>query len=201
MCQVELQSLANIIQGNIPTRIEVTTGQSVETITMQELNYIANVSDDLPIEKYITVQGDKIGTYSLTKEYDVVVGLSSGKAIVIESRRADKLILSNLAIIRIKDMSKVDPYYLCWFINNNRAEIKKMQQGTSAVSIIPLSMLKSFEVTLLPIETQRTIGKISELKRQRDRLTHSIETKKADILTQQLMKIFEKELQNGDKRV
>lgn len=198
---MELQSLANIIQGNIPTRIEVTTGQSVETITMQELNYIANVSDDLPIEKYITVQDDKIGTYSLTKKYDVVVGLSSGKAIVIESKRADKLILSNLAIIRIKDMSKVDPYYLCWFINNNRAAIKKMLQGTSAVSIIPLSMLKSFEVTLLPIETQRTIGKISELKRQRDRLTHSIETKKTDILTQQLMKIYEKELRNGDKRV
>ena len=198
---MELQSLANIIQGNIPTRIEVTTGQSVETITMQELNYIANVSDDLPIEKYITVQDDKIGTYSLTKKYDVVVGLSSGKAIVIESKRADKLILSNLAIIRIKDMSKVDPYYLCWFINNNREAIKKMLQGTSAVSIIPLSMLKSFEVTLLPIETQRTIGKISELKRQRDRLTHSIETKKTDILTQQLMKIYEKELQNGDKRV
>lgn len=198
---MELKSIATIIQGNIPTRIEVPTGQSIETITMQELNYIANVSDDLPVEKYITVHGDKIGTYSLTKNYDVVVGLSSGKAIVIESKRADKLILSNLAIIRIKDMSKVDPYYLCWFINNNRAEIKKMQQGTSAVSIIPLSMLKSFEVTLLPIETQRTIGKISELKRQRDRLTHSIETKKTDILTQQLMKIYEKELQNGDKRV
>lgn len=198
---MELKSIATIIQGNIPTRIEVPTGQSIETITMQELNYIANVSDDLPVEKYITVQSDKIGTYSLTKKYDVVVGLSSGKAIVIESKRADKLILSNLAIIRIKDMSKVDPYYLCWFINNNRAEIKKMQQGTSAVSIIPLSVLKSFEVTLLPIETQRTIGKISELKRQRDRLTHSIETKKTDILTQQLMKIYEKELQNGDKRV
>ena len=201
---MELKSITTIIQGNIPTRIEVRTGQSIETITMQELNYIANVSDDLPVEKYITVQGDKIGTYSLTKKYDVVVGLSSGKAIVIESKRADKLILSNLAIIRIKDMSKVDPYYLCWFINNNTAalkQLKKLKQATTAVSIIPLSMLKSFEVTLLPIETQRTIGKISELKRQRDRLTHSIETKKTDILTQQLMKIFEKELQNGDKRV
>ena len=198
---MELQHIANIIQGNIPTRIETTIGLSVETITMQELNYIANVSDDLPVEKNITIQGDKLESYSLTKEKDVVVGLSSGKAIVIESNRANKLILSNLAIIRIKDTEKVDPYYLCWFINNNRAEIKKMQQGTSAVSIIPLSMLKSFEVTLLPIETQRTIGKISELKRQRDRLTHSIETKKTDILTQQLMKIYEKELQNGDKRV
>lgn len=175
---MELQHIANIIQGNIPTRIETTIGLSVETITMQELNYIANVSDDLPVEKNITIQGDKLESYSLTKEKDVVVGLSSGKAIVIESNRANKLILSNLAIIRIKDTEKVDPYYLCWFINSNKAAIKKMQQGTSAVSIIPLSMLKSFEVELLPIETQRTIGKINELKRQRDRLTHSIETKK-----------------------
>lgn len=196
---MELQLLANIIQGNIPTRIEVASGQVVETITMQELNYIANVSDDLPIKKNITVQDNKIATYSLTKEYDVVVSLSSGKAIVVESSRADKLILSNLAIIRIKDINEIDPYYLCWFINNNRTTIKKMQQGTAAVSIIPLGMLKSFEVALPPIETQRTIGKISELKRRRDRLTHSIETKKTDILTQQLMKIYEKEMQNGNK--
>lgn len=196
---MELQHIANIIQGNIPTRIETTIGLSIETITMQELNYIANVSDDLPVEKNITIQGDKLKSYSLTKEHDIIVGLSSGKAIVIESNRANKLILSNLAIIRIKDTEKVDPYYLCWFINSNKAAIKKMQQGTSAVSIIPLSMLKSFEVELLPIETQRTIGKINELKRQRDRLTHSIETKKTDILAQQLMTIYEKERKNGNK--
>lgn len=196
---MELQYLSSIIQGNIPTRIELDIGQSIETITMQELNYIANVSDDLPVEKYLTVQGDKLETYALTKEYDVVIGLSSGKAIVIESKRANKLILSNLAIIRLKDFDKVDPYYLCWYINNNKVAIKKMQQGTSAVSIIPLSMLKGFEVTLLPIETQRIIGKISELQRQRDRIAHSIETKKSNILTQQILKIFEKELQNGNK--
>lgn len=198
---MELKQLASIIQGNIPTRIEVSEGVSIETITMQELNYIANVSDDLPIEKHIVVQGDKLNTYSLTQNKDVVVGLSSGKAIVIDNKRANRLILSNLAIIRIKDTNLLDPYYLCWLINNNKAEIRKMQQGTTAVSIIPLSKLKSFDVTLVPIETQRTIGKIDELNRQRDRTTHSIEAKKADVLAQQLMIIYEKESKDGKKRV
>lgn len=201
MCNVELKQLASIIQGNIPTRIEVSEGVSIETITMQELNYIANVSDDLPVEKHIVVQGDKLNTYSLTQNKDVVVGLSSGKAIVIDNKRANRLILSNLAIIRIKDTNLLDPYYLCWLINNNKAEIRKMQQGTTAVSIIPLSKLKSFDVTLVPIEIQRTIGKIDELKRQRDRITHSIEAKKADVLAQQLMIIYEKESKDGKKRV
>ena len=201
MCNVELKQLASIIQGNIPTRIEVSEGVSIETITMQELNYIANVSDDLPVEKHIVVQGDKLNTYSLTQNKDVVVGLSSGKAIVIDNKRANRLILSNLAIIRIKDTNLLDPYYLCWLINSNKAEIRKIQQGTAAVSIIPLSMLKSFDVTLVPIETQRTIGKIDELKRQRDRTTHSIEAKKADVLAQQLMIIYEKESKDGKKRV
>ena len=198
---MELKQLASIIQGNIPTRIEVSEGESIETITMQELNYIANVSDDLPVEKRIVVQGDKLNTYSLTQNKDVVVGLSSGKAIVIDDKRANRLILSNLAIIRINDTNLLDPYYLCWLINSNKAEIRKMQQGTTAVSIIPLSKLKSFEVTLVPIETQRTIGKIDELKRQRDRTTHSIEAKKADVLAQQLMIIYEKESKDGKKRV
>lgn len=199
---MDLQDLANIIQGNIPTRIEVSSGQPIETITMQELNYIANVSDDLPVEKYITVQSDKLENYSLTKEKDVVVGLSSGKAIVIESMRANKLILSNLAIVRVKDTEKIDPYYLCWFINSSKSslkQLKKIQQGNAAVSIIPLNLLKCFDIELLPIETQRIIGKISELKRQRDRANHSIETKKSDILTQQLMTIYEKERKHGNK--
>lgn len=198
---MELKQLARIIQGNIPTRIEVPEGESIETITMQELNYIANVSDDFPVEKNIIVQGDKLSTYSLTQDKDVVIGLSSGKAIVIDDKRANRLILSNLAIIRIKDINALDPYYLCWLINSNKAEIRKMQQGTAAVSIIPLSMLKSFDVTLISIETQRTIGKIDELKRKRDRITHSIETKKTDVLAQQLMTLYEKELKDGKKRV
>lgn len=196
---VELKDFADIIQGNIQTRIEVASGLSVETITMQELNYVANISDDLPLEKYLTVQDGKLGTYATTQSKDVVISLSSGTAIVIEETRANKLILSNLAIIRTKDSDILDPYYLCWYINNNKASIKKLQQGNAAVSIIPLNMLKSFYVEAIPIKTQRCIGKIYELKRQRDRIVRSIETKQTDILTQQLTKIYKKEATNGNK--
>lgn len=199
---VELIQLANIIQGNIPTRIEVSVGKTLETITIQELNYIANVSDDFPVAKYLTVQSEKADSYVFTQSGDVLVGLSTGKAIVIEPIKAEKLVLSNMAIVRIKNVNQIDPYYLCWYINENKAalkELNKLKQATAATSIIPLSMLKNFEIVLLPIEKQRIIGKIYELKRQRDRITHSIETKKTELLSHQLVKIFEKESNNGNK--
>ena len=199
---MELSQLATIIQGNIPTRIESEGGTPIETITMQELNYIANISDEAPVVKYLSVQESKIGAYSLTKSQDVVVGLSTGKSMVVELNRSSKLILSNLAIIRINDFANLDPYYLCWYINNNKTalkELNKLKQATTAVSVIPLNMLKSFDIVLLPIEKQRIIGQISELKRRRERLTQIIEAKKSDLLLQQLIKLYEKERKYGDK--
>lgn len=199
MFEVKLGQIADIIQGNIQTRIEVEIGHTLETITMQELNYVANVSDELPSAKFLAVQHNKLNFYSLTILYDVVIGLNSGNAIVIEQDRANKLILSNLAIIRIKDFSKVDPYYLCWYINNYKAEINRMRQKTAAVSIIPLSKLKSLDIVLLPFEKQRVIGNISELKRRRDRISRTLETKKSDVLSQQIIKLYEKESKHGKK--
>lgn len=198
---MKLADLAEIIQGNIPTRIEETDGIPIETITMQELNYIANLSNDVPTKKHITVRDGKFDSYSLTKKNDVIVGLSSGKSIVIEESRVHKLVLSNCAIVRINDKNKVDPYYLSWYINNNTLAIKKMQQGTYAVSIIPLSILKSFEITLLPIEKQFLIGKIYELNRKRERLTQVIELKRSDVMSQRLLKVYAEEAENGKKRI
>ena len=74
-----------------------------------------------------------------------------------------------------------------------------MQQGTYAVTIIPLSILKSFEITLLPIEKQYLIGKIYELNQKRDRLTQIIELKKSYVMSQKLLKVFAEEANNGCK--
>ena len=195
-----LSELAEIIQGNIPTRIEAENGEKIELLTMQDLNYIANVSDEEIAAKHITVQSDKSKSLSFVKEDDVFISLSSCKAIVVDDKNANKLILSNLAIIRIFDKEKLDPHFLCWYINKNINTIKKfkqLQQGTHTVSIIPLSIIKSFEIEMASISVQKQIGQIYELQRQRYRMNQVIEQKKAEVLTYQLMKIFEREVCNG----
>ena len=195
-----LSEFAEIIQGNIPTRIEAENGEIIELLTMQDLNYIANVSDEEIVTKHITVQSDKSKSLLFVKEDDVVISLSSCKAIVIGGKTANKLILSNLAVIRICDKEKLDPHFLCWYINKNVSTIKKfkqLQQGTHTVSIIPLSIIKSFEIEMIPISKQRKIGRIYELQRQRYRINQIVEQKKAEVLSYQLMKIFEQEIYNG----
>lgn len=195
-----LSELAEIIQGNIPTRIEAENGEKIELLTMQDLNYIANVSDEEIATKHIIVQSDKSKALLFVKKDDVVISLSSCKAIVIDSKTENKLILSNLAVIRICDKEKLDPHFLCWYINKNVNTIKKfkqLQQGTHTVSIIPLSIIKSFEIEMISISIQREIGQIYELQRQRYRINQIVEQKKAEVLSYQLMKIFEREICNG----
>ena len=194
-----LNNFAEIIQGNIPTRIEVNEGKPIETITMQELNYNVNTSDDIPEKKFIKIQSDKLSNYSLTKEKDIVVGLSSGKAMVIEKERANKLILSNLAIIRIYPKADIDPYYLCWYINSNTMAIKKLLQGTAAVFIIPLNVLKSFDIEVISLHKQQLIGKIYELNRKRERLNKIIEQKKSEVLSYRLMLAYKIEKLSEEK--
>ena len=84
-----LSELAEIIQGNIPTRIEVRDGIRVELLTMQDLNYFANLSNEETTTKYIIVQSDRIKSLSFVKEGDVVVSLSSCKAIVIDIKQTE----------------------------------------------------------------------------------------------------------------
>jgi restriction endonuclease S subunit len=195
-----LSELAEIIQGNIPTRIEVKDGMRVELLTMQDLNYFANLSNEETTTKYIRVQSDRIKSLSFVKEGDVVVSLSSCKAVVIDIKVVNRLVLSNLAIIRIYDKDALDPNFLCWYINRNPNAIKKfkqLQQGTHTVSIIPLSTVKNIDLEIIPISVQRKIGIIYELQRQRYRTNQIIEQKKAGVLSYQLMKIFEQEIYNG----
>lgn len=197
---MELGQMAEIIQGNNPTRIEKPVGIGtigIDVLTMQELNFVINDVDIEPQGKIINVEESKYDTFAFTRINDIVIVLSSGKTMVIDEARAGKIILSNLAIIRLNNISKIDPYFLCWYFNNNTTEIKKRLQGKALVSIIPITELKKIDIAPIPINRQRQIGKIYELNRKRERIQRSIAEKQKKILVYQLNKAYEKENING----
>ncbi len=167
----KINQLADISQGSILTRIKSqdNNGISSEALTMQELSYYCNQSDDLAAANEVVVDKDRYENCLFSQAGDVLVGLSSGNTMVIEKERAGKLVLSNFAVIRIKDKKKLDPYYLCWMINENndvKRQLLPLYQKTSRVVVIPISTFKDIEIECCSIEKQVKIGKTYDLSRK-----------------------------------
>ncbi len=196
--ECKLDEITNISQGSILTRIEDKSfGTSFETITMSELSYYNLQSDAAPVAKSVLVRDKNIEKCTFTKYHDIVIGLASGKAMVIKKERENKLVLSNFAVLRIKDENIVDPYYLCWVINENSSFSKKMTslfQSSSRVFIILLSDLKEITISLPSIDVQRKIGRIYDLSRQITRLKHSKAELNKKIINQEISNLNKGEL-------
>lgn len=167
----KINQLADISQGSILTRIKSQDNNGIcsEALTMQELSYYCNQSDDLATVNEVVVDKDRYENCLFSQTGDVLVGLSSGNAMVIEKERADKIVLSNFAVIRIKDKKKLDPYYLCWMINENndvKRQLLPLYQKTSRVIVIPISTFKDIEIECCSIDKQVKIGKTYNLSRK-----------------------------------
>ena len=109
---MKLKEIADVIQGSISTRIKNIDedGIRIEAITMQELSYYCNQTDEKPEANFINISKERYSNCLISNVGDVLIGLSSGKAMVIEKNRSNKLILSNFAIVRLHDTSKIDPF-------------------------------------------------------------------------------------------
>ena len=167
----KISELTDISQGSILTRIKSKDNNGIhsEALTMQELSYYCNQSDEQAIANLIVVDRDRYENCLYSQTGDVIVGLSSGKAMVIEKERANKLVLSNFAVLRIKNRGKLDPYYLCWMINENndvRRQLLPLYQKTCRVVVIPISTFKDIEIECCTYDKQVKIGKAYDLSRK-----------------------------------
>lgn len=170
----KISDFSEISQGSILTRIKTTDGGTMKNaLTMQELSYYNNLSDSMGEPNIVQIDNKRMDGAYFAERYDVIVGLSSGKAMVIEQENVGKLILSNFVRIKIIDKNEVDPYYLCWLLNENqdiKRAITSLTQGSARVAIIPMAFIRDLEVKLLPIGLQRNIGQIHDLERKRIRI-------------------------------
>lgn len=195
MIKVKLCDIAEIYQGNILTRIKPISALDeveIDTISMQELSYYVGISDDFVSCTKSKISKAKMDSCILTKQNDIIVGLSSRKTMVIEEERSNKLLLSNFATIRLKS-ELVNPYYLCWLFNENlqfQKYIEQKVQGSANVFILPISMLKDLEIELPSIEIQAKIGELYNLYRQKERKSKQLLEKEKLMINNQLNKII-----------
>jgi len=196
MSRFKLSEIAEITQGNILTRIKPGSqfDETIEfdSISMQELSYIVGQSDILEKSSKVKVLKEKESSCVLTKQNDIVVGLSSRKAFVIDETRSNNLLLSNFALIRILDTNILDPHYFCWLLNEDlqfQKYIDQKMQGSANVIILSINNVKDMELELPDIEKQKMIGEIYELGRQRDRLSKTI-LKKTSLVRNYLLMDF-----------
>lgn len=196
MSRFKLSEIAEITQGNILTRIKPGSqfDETIEfdSISMQELSYIVGQSDILEKSSKVKVLKEKESSCVLTKQKDIVVGLSSRKAFVIDETRSNNLLLSNFALIRILDTNILDPHYFCWLLNEDlqfQKYIDQKMQGSANVIILSINNVKDMELELPDIEKQKMIGEIYELGRQRDRLSKTI-LKKTSLVRNYLLMDF-----------
>lgn len=186
----KLSEIADISQGSILTRIEDKSSNEIyETITMAELSYYALQSDIEPQQKFVSLKSKNSDKCIFTQEGDIILGLTSGKAMVVDESRVSKLVLSNFALIRIKDRNLVDPYYLCMLFNESSMMSKQLAslfQSTSRVFIILLSDLKDVEIELPDIKKQQSQGKIYDLTRRLTRISRTKTDLKYKLITNQI---------------
>lgn len=171
---VKLNEIADITQGSILTRIKSDDGIKFNAYTMQQLSYYINSSDDCGGFNEVSVLSNKIPNLCLSQKNDLILGLASGKAMVVEDD--NKLILSNFIRIRLKDNFTCDFNFLCWMINENIELQRNMQaniQGTTRVGIISPNFIKDLEINLISLEKQKKIGRIYQLQRRKTRIVKS----------------------------
>ena len=96
---------------------------------------------------------------------------------VITKERANKLLLSNFCLVRIKNEELLDPHYFVWLINECKSLNKQLtgsMQGSAYVKMFSLDTIRNLEIDLPAIEVQQKIGKIYSLGIEKDRISKRI---------------------------
>lgn len=166
---IKLADLAEISLGTILTRVNAEQHDdavAVETISMQEVSYFSGKSDIKGEALFSNIKSSKVDSCEFTKCNDVVLGLTSRSAMVIDCSRENKLIASNFLKIRIHDTNLLDPMYLCWLLNENdsvKKHFETLKQGMTAVFVLKSQDVRELLINVIPIQEQKKIANFYRL--------------------------------------
>lgn len=157
------------------------------------MNFATSGNEEVEKNK-VFVDANRLERIALSKEGMVLLGLTNGKAMVVEKEDCNQYLTTNIAYIEC--LESVDPYYLCWYLNETSKVQNQLHmfQNSSNLRMISTSMLRELEIELPTLRLQKTIGKAYQLKLRQNKLLKKkmeIDTK---IFNLELLTVVEEEL-------
>lgn len=194
---MKLENIADFTLGAFTTRLETTSKElaiKVKALSLKEFNETLGVSYRISNEKNleITVSKEKLEAQLLTDTESIVLHRQAKKVVLLPEKYSGLLLTNNYMKIHLHE--SVDLAFFEWYFNEHpsiQKQLAIMSEG-SVVSSLKLSHLKELEIELPPIEKQKKIGRIAQLKRRKEALqTERIELEHI-FIQQQLVKYIEK---------
>jgi restriction endonuclease S subunit len=98
------------------------------------------------------------------------------------------LISAHFTIIRVSK-KEIDPYYLQWWLTQNRRRFYKQASGAAMMGTISSGYVCDMDFSPPPMETQRQIAKLLRLSHQEQELLRQLSVKKTLLVNATLKQI------------
>ncbi|MBU5428429.1 restriction endonuclease subunit S [Tissierella pigra] len=172
---MKIADIANIYQGITLSRIKNHKGETekclIYSFVDSEENYI-----DIPKDENLRAE------IPFTKGDIVLLNLTSHRASIIQDGEEGMVIPSTFIVL--EPQRYINPYYLEWYLNDDRDFYKNLQiikQG-SIIQTIPIQSFREIKINLPPIKVQEKIGNVSKMIKQSRNLFEEKEKLLKDML-------------------
>lgn len=173
---MKLNQIAQFTQGAFVNRLE-TFSDNIETLrvklfSLKEFNETLGLTYRISNEKNaeITVPKEKLTPQLLTDTKSLILHTHTQKVALLPEKYSGLLLTNNF--IKIQFTSDVNAAFFEWYFNEHpsiQKQLSVLSEGT-VISLLKLSHLKDIEIDLPPIQRQIIIGKIAQLKKQKESL-------------------------------
>ena len=187
---MKLGDYAKIRTGLVLSRKEASEGSAIRQYTSLTLKAI---TENGGINRDSTEPYDAITILKreyFTHEGDILLRLSAPyTAALIAKEDKDLLVSSHFSIIRA-NQRRVDPYYLHWWLTENRKRFYKQASGASTMGTISSGYISDMDFTPPQLDVQRQMGKLLMLSYREQELLKRLSEKKALLMNAALNQII-----------
>ena len=185
----KLKNIASVQMGfSFRSRLSPDPKGNVAIIQMKDLNEC----NRLDTNKLVIIDMDDLKSKHRTQPLDIAFrsrGLTN-KAALIDADIENSVIAAPLIRIRVTQKSKIDPAYLCWYINQRLSQTSLIRHATgSTMRMIGIPALENLEVAIPPIDVQIKISALERFALTEQKLMKELAGKKAQLREETLIQL------------